>query len=76
MEQARANLTVDIMNRACYGGNGLATSRVMYEMKGHVKLGPPRAPIQPLSAEQKVALKKELDDVGFFTWCDEVVRKL
>jgi N-acetylneuraminate lyase len=69
-EQARANLTVDILSRAAYGGNGLATCRLMYEMKGAVKLGPPRMPIMPLTPAQKVALKAELDECGYFTWCD------
>jgi N-acetylneuraminate lyase len=69
-EQHRANISINIMNDARFGGNGLATSRVMYEMKGAVKLGPPVAPIVPLTAAQKVLLKEELDRVGFFTWCD------
>jgi len=71
MEQARANLTVDMMNSPKYGGNGLATSRRIYEMKGSVKLGPPRLPIAPLTAEQDAALKADLDACGFFSWCDD-----
>ena len=70
-EQHLANVTVDLMNSPKYGGNGLATSRVMYELKGKVKLGPPRMPIAPLTAEQTTALKAELDSIGFFEWCDD-----
>jgi len=69
-EQARANLTVDILSRAAYGGNGLATCRAMYELKGKVALGPPRMPIAPLSAAQRAALKDELTAVGFFEWSE------
>jgi N-acetylneuraminate lyase len=71
LEQRRANLTIDMMNSAKYGGNGLATSRRMYEMKGTVKLGPPRAPIFALSAEQDALLKADLDACGFFSWADD-----
>lgn len=70
-EQHRANITVDMMNNPKYGGNGLATSRKMYEMKGKVTLGPPRAPIQPLTDAQVALLKADLDACGFFTWCDD-----
>lgn len=70
LEQGRANLTIDMMNSAKYGGNGLATSRLMYEMKGTVKLGPPRAPIVALNAEQAALLKADLDACGFFGWAD------
>jgi N-acetylneuraminate lyase len=75
MEQHRANITVNMMNDPKYGGNGLATSREIYQMKG-VKLGPPRAPIAQLTAEQKAALKVDLDAVGFWEWCDDIVRPL
>lgn len=75
-EQALANTTVNIMNDPRFGGNGLAVSRVMYEMKGAVTLGPPRTPLPPMSPEQVSALKAELDKVGFFTWCDEVIREV
>jgi N-acetylneuraminate lyase len=70
-EQHRANITVDIMNDARFGGSGLPTSRVMYEMKGSVKLGPPRAPIVALNAEQAALLKADLTACGFFSWCDD-----
>ena len=70
-EQHRANITVDIMNDPRFGGAGLATSRVIYEMKGAVKLGPPRMPLVPLTAAQKAALADELKRVGFFDWCDD-----
>ena len=73
MEQERANTVVNIMNDARFGGNGLAVSRAFYEMKGAVKLGPPREPIAPLTPAQHAALKAELDRVGFFTWCDHVI---
>lgn len=75
-EQDRANITVNIMNDPRFGGAGLATSRLMYEMKGEVKLGPPRAPFSRLTTEQAAALKEELDRVGFFSWCDDVIVKV
>ena len=43
----------------------------MYEMKGSVKLGPPRAPIVALNAEQAALLKADLMACGFFSWCDD-----
>jgi len=69
-EQGRANALVNMMNSAKYGGQGLAINRYMYELKGAVKLGPPRAPIVPLTAEQKAALHKDLTEMGYFDWCD------
>jgi hypothetical protein len=39
-------------------------------MKGKVKLGPPRAPIVALNAEQAALLKADLTACGFFEWCD------
>ena len=59
-----------------FGGSGLATCRVMYELKGAVKLGPPRAPFVALSAAQTAALKAELTAVGYFEWCDHVIRDI
>lgn len=76
LEQHRANITVNIMNDPRFGPHGLSTSRVMYEMKGGVKLGPPRAPLPALTDAHRAALKAELDRVGFFTWCDDVVREV
>jgi len=70
MEQGRACDIVNMMNDAKYGGNALSISRVIYEMKGCVKLGPVRAPHVPLTAAQVEALRKDLDAIGFFTWCD------
>jgi N-acetylneuraminate lyase len=75
LEQHRANITVNMMNDPKYGGNGLATSREIYQMKG-VKLGPPRAPIAALTAEQKAVLKTDLDKVGFWTWADDILQEL
>jgi len=69
-EQGRANLIVNMMNDPKYGGNGLSVSRAMYEMKGAVKLGPVRAPHVPLTEAQLAELRKDLDAVGYFTWCD------
>ena len=40
-------------------------------MKGSVKLGPPRAPIVALNAEQAALLKADLTECGFFRWCDD-----
>ena len=40
-------------------------------MKGSVKLGPPRAPIVALNAEQAALLKADLTACGFFSWCDD-----
>ena len=70
MWQERANTTVNIMNDARFGGQGLAISRLMYEWKGAVRLGPPRAPFSPLTPPQQKALEEELKRVGFFQWCD------
>ena len=75
-EQHLANMTVNIMNDPKFGGAGLVTSRKMYEMKGSVKLGPPRAPFAPMTGDQEKALKAHLTEVGFFEWCDEVKRSL
>jgi dihydrodipicolinate synthase/N-acetylneuraminate lyase len=70
VEQGRANAIVNIMNDAKYGGNGLSVSRVIYELKGKVKLGPVRAPHVPMTDAQVTALKAELTTIGFFDWCD------
>ena len=73
-EQHRANYTVNTMNDPRFGPWSLSTARVMYELKGDVKLGPPRAPFVALSAEQTAALKAELESSGYFQWSNEVVR--
>ena len=73
-EQHLANYTVNTMNDQKYGIHSLATARVMYELKGAVKLGPPRAPFTALTAEQTAALKEELTRSGYFEWSNEVVR--
>lgn len=75
-EQHKANTVVNVMNDARFGGNGLAIARVIYELKGAVKLGPPRMPIPAMTDAQKAALKTELDTIGYFSWCDDVVKQL
>ncbi len=72
-EQHRVNITVNMMNDPKYGGNGLATSREIYQMKG-VKLGPPRQPLVRLTPEQLALLKADLDAVKFFEWADDIIR--
>jgi len=61
---------VNIMNDARFGGNGLVVSRAIYEWKGAVKLGPPRAPHVPLTPAQAAGLRAELDALKFWEWCD------
>ena len=70
-EQHRANMVVDIMNDPRFGGSSLPTGRAIYEMKGAVKLGPPRMPLVPLTPAQTAALAAELKRIGFFDWCDD-----
>lgn len=74
LEQHRANTTVNIMNDPRFGGAGLVTGRKMYEMKGAVKLGPAREPFPAMTQAQEAALAEELKKVGFFTWCDDIIR--
>jgi len=69
-EQERINEVVCLMHSPAYGSNLLATSRVMYEMKGKVKLGPARAPHVPLTPDQVARLKAECDALKLFEWCD------
>ena len=70
MEQGRANALVNMMFGGKYGPSALAVNRRMYELKGAVKLGPPRAPIIPLTDAQAAALHADLKAMGFFEWCD------
>ena len=69
-EQGRANALVNMMFGGKYGPSALAVNRVMYELKGAVKLGPPRAPHTPLTHAQALALKADLSEMGYFQWCD------
>ena len=75
-EQHLANYTVNTMNDPRFGPWSLSTARVMYELKGGVKLGPPRAPFEPLTAAQTQALKEELTTSGYFQWSDEVIKEV
>ena len=69
LEQARSRLVVDTIFSAKYGGNSLASSRVLYEFKNpNVKLGPPRLPIIELTQAQKDGLIQEVKDLGFAAW--------
>jgi N-acetylneuraminate lyase len=70
LEQARACAIVDLMNDPAFGGAGLPVSRVIYELKGKVKLGPPRAPLVALTAAQVDGVKAALYKMDFFAWCD------
>ena len=68
-EQKKSRLIVDTIFVAAYGGNSLATSRVLYEYKNpSVKLGPPRLPIIELTPAQKKALIEKLEEIKFKTW--------
>ena len=68
-EQKKSRLIVDTIFDAAYGGNSLATSRVLYEYKNpSVKLGPPRLPIIELTPAQKKALIEKLEEIKFKTW--------
>ena len=67
--QAQSRRIVDLIFSPKYGGNSLATSRVLYELKvPGLALGPPRLPIHELTPEQKAALKADLEAIKFFEW--------
>lgn len=69
MEQDRANEVVNLIFSPRFGGNAVATSKAIHEMRG-VPVGPPRNPIRPLTEEQRETLKAELTAMGFFDWAD------
>jgi len=67
--QKQSRWVVDFIHDARFGGNGLATSRVLYEYKNPaVKLGPPRLPIPELSPAQKAAVAAALDEAKYKEW--------
>lgn len=62
--QQRAILMIDAIFATC----GCAGLKAMWEMVG-VDCGPVRTPIAQASPEQTKALRKQLEQIGFFDWC-------
>ena len=51
-------------------GAGVAGFKAVMAMVG-LDLGPPRLPVCPLTEEQQAALRRELEEIGFFEWCEK-----
>lgn len=62
-EQFRAAQLIHVLSRYGYLGAAKATLRML-----GVDVGPVRPPLENLSSEQTVALRQELEQLGFFEW--------
>lgn len=68
LEQSRSCQTVALMQKAKYRGV-LTCCKAIHEIRG-VPVGDTRKPLPVLSKEEKDELKKDLESIGFFEWCD------
>lgn len=64
--QKRALEMITAMFETC----GRSSLKVMMQMVG-IDCGPVRRPIDPASPDQIIALRKRLDEMGWFEWIDE-----
>jgi len=62
-EQFRSVRLVRLLSRYGY----MAAAKAIMEMLG-VSVGPPRLPHLPLSPDEKSALRRDLEEMGFFDW--------
>jgi N-acetylneuraminate lyase len=58
---------------AMFGTCGRASLKVMMQIVG-IDCGPVRRPIDPASPEQVEALRKSLEEMGWFDWVGQDVR--
>lgn len=70
LEQARSCDAVKIMLDPKFGGNSLVVSKALHVLRG-IPVGPPRLPLRGLSEERMAELRRDLEAIGFFEWCDE-----
>ena len=65
--QAKSQAFINILIR--YRGNVIAGKRIMKFLG--LDLGPNRIPIQNITPEEEKRLKEDLEDIGFFSFCNK-----
>ena len=68
LDEARRSQVLAIeMVRVCFRYRGLPAFKAAMKLLGQ-DCGPNRLPLETLNPDEENALKKELDDIGFFDW--------